>query len=421
MRHFVKKAIQFSLALFLFVLLAKPVSAQGKPVNLYFFWSKTCPHCKKEEAFLEKIEPRYSNLVIHDFEVGANIQNALLFRRIGEELKIEVGGVPMTFIGKSYIVGFHSDQTTGAQIVALIERLGEEGDPDVVGQIVNPGKPTISPTITPIPTVTEEPELTPTPVEETKTINVPEELNIPFIGAVAIKNLSLPALTLIVAFLDGFNPCAMWVLLFLISMLLGMKNRTRMWILGITFIAASSFVYFLFLSAWLNLFLFLGFVFWVRILVGIVALTMGVYQLRDYVKNKDGACEVAGSEKRKKIFEKIKNITQNRKLLLALLGIIVLAFAVNLIELVCSAGLPAIYTQVLTLTPLPRWQYYLYLLFYIFIFMIDDMFVFVLAMTTLKAVGIEGKYARYSRLVGGIIILAIGILMLFKPELLMFG
>ena len=98
-----------------------------------------------------------------------------------------------------------------------------------------------------------------------------------------------------------------------------------------------------------------------------------------------------------------------------------MALAVNLLELVCSFGLPLGYTQLLVLTPMPRWQYYLYLLFYVFIFMIDDLFVFVIAMVTLKAVGVESKYARYSRLIGGIIIITIGILMLFKPELLMFA
>ena len=104
-----------------------------------------------------------------------------------------------------------------------------------------------------------------------------------------------------------------------------------------------------------------------------------------------------------------------------MIGIILLAFAVNLVELVCSAGLPAIYTQVLSLTPMPKWQYYLYLLFYILIFMLDDLIVFVIAMVGLKAVGIESKYARMSRLVGGIVILLIGLLMLIKPELLAFG
>ena len=128
-----------------------------------------------------------------------------------------------------------------------------------------------------------------------------------------------------------------------------------------------------------------------------------------------------GYEKRQKVFEKIKSITRKKQFLFALGGIILLAFAVNLVELICSAGLPAIYTQILSLAQLPKWQYYLYLIFYILIFMLDDLVIFFTAMVTLQAVGIQSKYSRISHLVGGILMLIIGILLLFKPEFLMFG
>jgi len=248
-----------------------------------------------------------------------------------------------------------------------------------------------------------------------------ESLSIPILGSIQTANLSLPILSVVMGLLDGFNPCAMWTLLFLISLLLGMKDKRRMWILGITFIVTSAFVYFLFLTAWLNFFLILGFVFWVRITIGLIAIGVGIYNLRDYQKNKDGACKVTGDEKRKKTFDRLKDITHQKKFLIALGGIILLAFAVNLVELVCSAGLPAIYTQILSINNLPTGKYYLYILIYIFFFMIDDLIVFTIAMVTLHAVGIESKYSRFSRLVGGILMLIIGGLLLFKPEILMFG
>ena len=106
---------------------------------------------------------------------------------------------------------------------------------------------------------------------------------------------------------------------------------------------------------------------------------------------------------------------------LALVGIVVLAFAVNLVELICSAGLPAVYTQVLFLSNLARWQYYFYILFYIFIFMLDDLLIFFIAMTTLRLTGLTTKYSRWSHLIGGILMLIIGLLLIFKPEWLMFG
>ena len=169
------------------------------------------------------------------------------------------------------------------------------------------------------------------------------------------------------------------------------------------------------------MFLFIGYVKLVQVAIGIFAFAAGSYYLYDYLTNKDGACHVTGNEKRQKVFEKIKNITQNQNLIMAMIGIILLAFAVNLVELLCSAGLPAIYTQLLTLSQLPTWQYYAYLLFYITIFMIDDLFVFFIAMTTLQTTGISSKYSRLSHLIGGFLMLAIGLAMVFKPELLMFG
>jgi hypothetical protein len=194
-----------------------------------------------------------------------------------------------------------------------------------------------------------------------------------------------------------------------------------MWILGTAFIVASASVYFLFMAAWLNFILFIGIVVWIRILIGLVALGGGSYSIKDYFKNPQAGCKVTGSEKRKKIFEKLKNITHQKSFYLALGGIILLAFAVNLVELICSAGLPAVYTQVLALSNLAKWQYYLYILLYVFVFMLDDLFVFFVAMTTLQMTGITTKYSRYSRLIGGILMLIIGLLLIFKPAWLMFG
>jgi len=199
-----------------------------------------------------------------------------------------------------------------------------------------------------------------------------------------------------------------------------MHDRFKMLALGSVFILASGAVYFLFLSAWLNVFLFLGFIVWIRSLIGGVALIAGGFNLREYFTNRDGACHVTAGEKRRRIFDRLREITKSRNFLISVGGIILLAFAVNLVELVCSAGLPAVYTKVLTLSNLPVWKYYIYLLFYVFIFMLDDLIVFFAAVTTLHITGINTKYTRFSHLLGGIGMVIIGLLMIFKPEILMF-
>jgi hypothetical protein len=156
-------------------------------------------------------------------------------------------------------------------------------------------------------------------------------------------------------------------------------------------------------------------------LIGAIAIGGGSYNLKEYFTNKEGTCKVTNNQKRRAVFEKLKKITQHQSFYWALGGIILLAFAVNLVELICSAGLPAVYTQILTLSELATWQYYLYLLLYILFFMIDDLFVFFVAMKTLQVTGITTKYSRWSHLIGGILMIVIGLLLIFKHQWLMFG
>lgn len=397
-----KTVAKIFLVFILFWLLALPVCGQEKEVAIYFFWSKTCPHCAQEKAFLSKLAQEKPQVELKSFEVSAG-ESIKLLQKAGEVLKADTRWVPFAVVGNQYFSGYTSDETTGQQIEQAVESALEHGCPDIFQD-----------------SATSAPDACPSEGFQKKE-PIPETITLPILGNLKTKDVSLPALTIILGVLDGFNPCAMWALLFLISLLLGMKDRKRMWILGTAFIATSAFVYFLFMAAWLNLFLFLGFIVWVRIIVGLIALSASVYNLREYYVNREATCKVTGHTKRREIFTKLKEVTQRKEFFFALVGIILLAFAVNLVELVCSAGLPAVYTQALALSHLPSWQYYSYLLLYIFFFMIDDLFVFFGAMMTLHAVGIESKYARLSHLIGGLVMLLIGLLMIFKPELLMFG
>ena len=366
---------------------------------MHFFWASGCPHCAKEKVFLDTIKDKYPELTIKDYEITSNQSNRDLLQKVGSQLQTEIKGVPFAVIGTKYFSGYYNDEVTGSEIEDSIKCAIRDGCADLLATKEAGDKSQ----------------------ENNNLDGVPEIINVPFLGNLEVKKISLPLITIVIAMVDGFNPCAMWTLLFLISLLLGMKDRKRMWLLGTTFIVASAFAYFLFLSAWLNLFLFLGFVVWIRIIIGILAFGSGSYYLKDYFTNKNGGCKVMGDSKRQKIFEKLKNITQRKQIFIALGGIILLAFAVNMVELVCSAGLPAIYTQLLSNYHLPSLQYYLYLLLYIFIFMLDDLFIFFTAMITLRLTGIQSKYSRISHLVGGILMLIIGFLLIFKPEWLLFG
>jgi hypothetical protein len=221
------------------------------------------------------------------------------------------------------------------------------------------------------------------------------------------------------AVVDGFNPCAMWGLVFLLGLLIGLKDRRRMWVLGSAFVAVSALVYFAIMAAWLNVLLLLGALVWVRIGIAVVALAGGAYYLREFARG-ETACKVTAPEGRRRLLDRVKSQAQRRQLGLALLAVAVLAVAVNLIDLLCSAGLPAVYTEVLAQSRLPLWQYYAYLALYILVFMADDLLVFATAMTTLTLSGFGLRYTRYSNLVGGVVLAGIGGLLLFRPEWLSF-
>ena len=392
--------------------------AQQSDVNLYVFWSDGCPHCREEEAFLVDLVKEKPNVKVKSYEVSKSFSNSVLFSDIGKYLDADTRGVPFTVIGSNHYAGFGSAETTGKVFIELIESVESGEDYDILEKFFKEREgENVEESVKDDDSGNDEKDNN----DQKEPNLIPDELNLPLVGNINPKTLSLPVLTVVIAVVDGFNPCAMWVLLFLISLLLGFKDRKRMWILGLTFIVASAFVYFLFMAAWLNFFLFFGFIVWVRILVGLVALYFGYRNIKSYFDDKAGGCEVTKDEKRIKTLQKIKDITQKENLVPALAGIILLAFAINLIEAVCSAGLPAIYTQILTMNDLSTTQYYLYIIFYQIIFMLDDMAVFVIAMVTLNSIGIESKYARWSKVIGGVIMLLIGLLLILKPELLLFG
>ena len=197
-----------------------------------------------------------------------------------------------------------------------------------------------------------------------------------------------------------------------------------MWVLGLTFILTSGFIYLMFMVSWLNVAKYTSGIIFIRYLIGVFALTFGLINVYRYIKSlkeKDVGCDVTDATKKRKIMDRIRNILDKNKMLFAVLGIMLLAVSVNLIELLCSLGLPVMYTEMLGLNNLSTLQYGIYLFVYILFFLIDDLIIFFIAMKTLKIKGISNKYMKYSHLIGGVIMLIIGLLMIIKPAWLLFN
>jgi glutaredoxin len=378
---------------------AAPQSRSAEAVEVHVFWRVGCPHCENARDFLGRAAPEHG-LRLREYEIGdpANLE---LFRRAVTHFHVANPAVPLVVIGPYHWVGYGSDDGTGAQFIAAAQSCRTARCDNVMASLIaGEANPAASPS---------------TPVEPP-----PRTLRLPIVGEVELATLSLPALTVLLAAIDGFNPCAMWTLLFLMGLLVGIGDRMRMWTLGAAFIMTSALVYYLFLAAWLNLLLFLGVLLWVRVAVGLLAIGGGAWYLREFFVNPEALCKVTGAQSRQRVLQRLREVALERRFWLALAGIIALAVAVNLVEFICSAGIPAVYVQVLTLSALPAWQYHAYLLLYILVFMLDDLLIFVIAMKTLQVTGLTGRYARWSHLIGGGLLLLIGILLLLRPEWLSF-
>ena len=402
------KILFLVICLFSFCNVVNAVSEKNL-VNIYLFHSYTCKHCKEEIKLLDELEKEYDNIKIYKYEVNEN-GNGELLKNISEIMGSKVTGTPYTIIGNKVFSGYDYENSKG-RFKGAIEYYSKYGYEDKVGEYISS-----------IPLPSYEVKDTDPDVDEYISNYISYKVKLPLIGEVKLKNLTLPLITVVIGLADGFNPCAMWVLLFLISMLIGMKDKKRMWILGSTFLLISALIYLIFMMSWLNLANLLISVVWVRVIIAVVSLVGGFINLRGYIKHrKVSGCDVVDDKKRNKIITRIKKFTTEKNFWLAILGVIVLAISVNVVELACSAGLPVMFIEILSLNNLTAIEEIIYIVLYMLFFLLDDFVVFVIAMTTLSLTGVSSKYGNLSKLIGGILMLLIGLLLMFKPEWIMFN
>jgi len=422
-----KKILKFLIVFAILLLLPVSAKADEKVINIHLFYGNGCPHCAAEEEFLSDYLKDRTDVKLYKYEIWYDSHNQELLSKVQKEMgTTNKNGVPFTVIGKKTIVGY-ADGVTDEQIKDAINYYLNNDYRDYAGEITGKVKKTEvkEDTIKDESKTEDKKENKIEKADDTKDSDQTDEnVTVPVLGKINAKKVSLPILAVVLGFVDGFNPCAMWILIFLITMLFNMKDRKKMWILGLTFILTSGIVYLMFMLAWLNLATFISKIAFIRLLIAVIALVVGlinVYKYIDSLKKKDEGCDVVDKKDRKKIMEKIISITHEKKFIIALLGIMVLAASVNIIELMCSIGIPLLFTQILAMNNLSTFSYMIYMFIYIFFFLIDDIVIFVISMVTLKVTGLSTKYTKYSHLVGGIIMLIIGLLLIIKPELLMFN
>lgn len=365
----------------------EPVSnADNASLSVHFFYLPTCPHCTEQKPiyFELKDERKDVNFFEHD---ASSQKGSQLFYEMAREAGLDTSklGVPTIFVGSHPLVGFQEKDA----IISAID--------DCINNCKGP-------------------EYKKDEVQEASTGFADYEL--PFLGRTDLTKLSLPVLAVVLGLIDGFNPCAMWVLVYLISLLIGVNDKKRIWIIVGSFVLASGIMYFLFMTAWLNVFLLLGYMRILTLIIGLVALGGGILGLKEYFTSKGPlSCKVGSADSHEKTMSRIDKIIAQPLSWMIVLSIVGLAFIVNSVEFACSAAIPAVFTQIITLSGVSLIQKYLYILAYVFFFMLDDLIIFGMAAFAIGS-SIGEKYAKYCRLFGGIIMSVLGVVLLFAPQLL---
>lgn len=386
----------FAIMFLLSAMFYTPTQAATNEVNIYLFGQDTCTHCQAEKEFLEGyLEANESvNLVYYDVLLSEEALD--LFTQVGQAMDISTNSTPVTIIGQQVLYGYY-EGSTDVEISDIVSYYQENplNYRDIVGELL--GTSVVNPDI------------------EDGYSN--KTFVLPFIGEIDAQKVSLPLVAIVLGTLDGFNPCAMWALLFLMSMLFNMEDKRKIWILGITFLLTSAVTYAMFMVAWLNLTSYLYSYKFIQIGIAVVALIGGLINLRQFLKERkeEDGCEVIDEKQRKKMFHRVLKITSQQKFILAILGTMVLAFSVNLFELLCSAGLPMVFTQILSINDVSWQMNAFYIFLYMVFYLIDDLIVFAIGMATMKMTGFSTKYSKWSKLIGGIVMILIGLIMFFKP------
>lgn len=432
------------------------------------FTREGCPHCASAKEFLPGLQQRYPGLKISIRDV-IQVQEARdRMQYLAGQAQVQVPNLPMFWIFGKPVVGFVDAATTGVQVEKLVQEAtakcapadakslppgdGPKAAPSAQkkqSSLRNPNRrrrlarrmqtampvswmlaaavpPAKEKEEDPIPDEPPPPEeaspgdaanpVQGIPAPET----APEEVTLPFFGKVRVRDFGLPLFTIVLGLVDGFNPCAMWVLIFLLSILVNLKDRFRIALIAGVFVLVSGLAYFAFMAAWLNVFALIRMARTAQIVLGLVALVIGVINVKDFFAFKKGISLSIPESYKPGIYARVRSIVAAKYLTAALAGAMVLAVLVNMVELLCTAGLPAAYTSILHSRQLPWWQDYAYLSLYIACYMLDDTIMVSIAVVTLSHRKMQESQGRWLKLISGSVVLAIGLVMLFKPAWLQY-
>lgn len=386
-------------------------------LHLHVFWSKTCPHCAKAHAFLDQLKKRHDWLKVFDYEVSGDPANMDLYRRMAASIGKQAGPVPAFFYCKQLALGFVSDETTGKRLEDALVYYRGALQKQVDERRSKPPPPAV-PVLFVLP-AGDEPDagpdldlaITPPPPAD-------ETVDVPWWGTVNADEVSLPALTVVLGGLDSFNPCAFFVLLILLGLMMRTGSRGKMLLVGGVFVFISGLVYFLFMAAWLNLFFLVGHLRVITLAAGAIAVTAAAINIKDYFWFKRGVTLSISDSARSRLVGRMTALIGRSRFMPVVAGTAALAFAANLYELLCTSGFPLVYTRVLTLRELSPAAYYGYLALYNVVYVTPLLLIVVGFALTLSSHKMTEFQGRVLKLVSGTMMLALGAILVVDPGFL---
>jgi glutaredoxin len=368
-------------------------------VILEVFTREGCPHCEEAKRFLTDLRREHPDLQIVEYDIWQDSVALQRLRTLAEQRGIGTPGVPAFYLKGELLIGYAGPESTGERIKALVAQVrlsrGEQSIPAATC-LTGEGDP-----------CTRE---APGTVAET------EAVEIPVVGwRVTVGHLGLPLFTFILGLLDGFNPCSMWVLILMLSMLASLKDRLKMLLIAGAFVAVEGLAYFAFMAAWLNLFLFVGLSRVSEVLIGGIACIAGMINLKDFWAFGWGISLSIPKSAKPGLYAQLRRILQAENLTAAVIGAVMLAILVQFVELLCTSGFPALYTRILTNRHFDRWTYYGYLLLYDLAYLFDDVLVLTIGVITLSQRRLQEREGRWLKLLGGLVMVSLGIYLLTAP------
>jgi thiol-disulfide isomerase/thioredoxin len=379
---------------------AHPSSATSHPVVIYLFWGDGCPHCAAAKPFLQDLTEQYPGTEIRSYEVWYVEENQVLLHKMGSALAFEPKAVPTIILGDRSWVGYN--EQIALEIEDAVKACSTHGCKDAGVGI--------------IPGITAAAEVENAPSPGSGSVDV---LQVPLLGEIHLAAQSLWISTALISFVDGVNPCSVWVLTMLLAITLHTGSRKKVVTIGLIFLTVTAAIYALFIAGMFTMFTVVSFVGWIQIVVALVALFFGLVNIKDYFWYKQGLSFTIPDGKKAGIYTRMRRLVDASQSFWGLAGAtVVLAAGVSLVEFSCTAGFPVLWTNLLVAQKVTGATFVLLLLLYLVIYQLDEMAIFFVAVFTLKASKLEEKHGRILKLIGGTLMLTLAGVMLVNPALM---